>query len=40
MLKVVHIQYSTNSAGRAALRLQNEFIKANITFRNYIIANR
>ena len=31
MLKVVHIQYSTNSAGRAALRLQNEFIKANIT---------
>lgn len=30
MTRVVHIQYSTSSAGSAALRLQNAFIKENI----------
>ena len=30
MLKVVHLQYSTRSAARSALRLQNALIKANI----------
>src|SRR5665648_999589 len=30
MTRVIHIQYSTSSAGSAALRLQNAFIKENI----------
>lgn len=30
MIKVVHIQYSTKSAGNAAFRLQEAFLKANI----------
>lgn len=30
MKKIVHIQYSTESAGRAALRLQRAFVKVNL----------